>query len=84
MVTTSGIRLVFSPVNLDAIACVDILFAPRSMLYPVGYRQPIFMDSINRRPLTSCLRLCLEVGGPGRDGRVEDIEAKVFIPQTSL
>ena len=54
--------------------CLWIHFLP-------AHKQQIFMDSTKQKPLTS--GLWLFVRGPGRDGRVEDIEAKVFVPQIS-
>lgn len=76
----SGIWLKFSPVNLDSIVYVDILFTSGST-FDLAHRQQIFMDSTKQRPLTSGLWLFER--GPGRDGRVEDVEAKVSVPQIS-
>lgn len=76
----SGIWLIFSPVNLDSIVYVDVLFASGST-FDLAHRQQIFMDSTKQRPLTSGLWLFER--GPGRDGRVEDVEAKVSVPQIS-
>lgn len=49
--------------------------------FDLAHRQQIFMDSTKQRPLTSGLWLFER--GPGRDGRVEDVEAKVSVPQIS-